>query len=80
MKSNKVFRKDSDQTNLLVRVGKISGQNAVRRSKEMNLAVTYIEKGVVYQEQPDGSKIQIDMVDSKPTKISFKKGMILRVK
>jgi hypothetical protein len=37
MKNNRVFRKDVGQTNLLVKVGKISGRNAVRRSKAMDL-------------------------------------------
>lgn len=80
MKNNKVFRKDVGQTNLLVKVGKISGRNAVRRSKAMDLVVTYIEKGVVYEEKPDGSKTQIDIVDSKPTGITLKKGMVLHGK
>ena len=80
MKNNRVFRKDVGQTNLLVKVGKISGRNAVRRSKAMDLVVTCIEKGVVYQEQPDGSKIQIDIVDTKPANITLKKGMILHSK
>ena len=80
MKNNRVFRKDVGQTNLLVKVGKISGRNAVRRSKAMDLVVTYIEKGVVYEEQPDGSKIQIDIVERNPAQISFKKGMVLHGK
>jgi hypothetical protein len=46
----------------------------------MDLVVTYIEKGVVYEEQPDGSKIQIDIVDTKPANITLKKGMILHGK
>ena len=80
MKSNKVFRKDVGQTNLLVKVGRLSGRNAVRRSKAMDLVVTYIEKGVVYEEHPDGSKIQIDIVERNPAQISFKKGMVLHGK
>jgi len=80
MKRNRVFRKDVGQTNLLVKVGKISGRNAVRRSKAMNLVVTYIEKGVVYEEKPDGSKVQIDIVNSKPIEITLKKGMVLHGK
>lgn len=80
IKNNRVFRKDVGQTNLLVKVGKISGRNAVRHSKAMDLVVTYIEKGVVYEEQPDGSKIQIDIVDTKPATITLKKGMILHRK
>ncbi|MFM7021144.1 MAG: hypothetical protein ACKOXC_10130 [Aquirufa sp.] len=77
---NRIFRKDVGQTNLLVKVGKTSGKNAVRRSKAMNLVVTYIEKGVVYEEQPNGSKIQIDIVERNLAKISLKKGMVLHGK
>jgi len=80
MKNNRVFRKDVGQTNLLVKVGKISVRNAVRRSKAMDLVVTYIEKGVVYEEQLDDSKIQIDIVDTKRANITLKKGMILHGK
>jgi hypothetical protein len=80
MGNNRVFRKDVSQTNLLVKVGKVSGRNAVRRSKAMDLVVTYIEKGVVYEEQPDGTKNQIDFVELHPAKIPLKKGMILRGK
>ena len=80
MKSNKVFRKDVGQTNLLVKVGRLSGRNAVRRSKAMDLVVTYIEKGVVYEEQPDGSKIQIDIIERNSAQISLKKGMVLHGK
>lgn len=74
---NRIFRKDVAQTNLLVKVGKTSGKNAVRRSKAMDLVVTYIEKGIVYEEQPNGSKIQIDVVERNPVKISLKKGVVL---
>jgi hypothetical protein len=42
--------------------------------------VTYIEKGVVYEEQPDGSKIQIDIIERNPAQISLKKGMVLHGK
>jgi exo-beta-1,3-glucanase (GH17 family) len=80
MGNNRVFRKDVSQTNLLVKVGKVSGRNAIRMSKAMDLVVTYIEKGVVYEEQPDGTKNQIDFVEINPSKISLKKGMILRGK
>lgn len=80
MKSNRVFRKDVGQTNLLVKVGRISGRNAVRRSKAMDLVVTYIENGVVYEEQPNGLRNQIDVVERNHVKISLKKGMVLHGK
>lgn len=77
---NRIFRKDVGQTNLLVKVGKTSGKNAVRRSKAMDLVVTYIENGVVYEEQPNGLRNQIDVVERNPVKISLKKGMVLHGK
>jgi hypothetical protein len=80
MKRNKVFRKDLSQTNLLVKVGKESGRNAVRRSKAMDLVVTYIENGKVIEEQPDGSKNQIETIEIQPLPIRIKKGMILHGK
>lgn len=80
MKIKTVFRQDYNQTKSLVKAGKISGENAVRRSKALNLVVTYIEDGIVYEELPDGSKIQIDVLEKKPAQIIFEKGMILHGK
>lgn len=80
MKTKKVFRKDYNQTKSLVRAGKISGENAVRRSKALDLVVTYIENGIVFQELPDGSKKEIEILKRKPADIVFEKGMVFHGK
>lgn len=80
MNSKKIFRQDYNQTRSLVKAGKISGENAVRRSKALNLVVTYIENGIVYEEQPDGSKKQIEVLVRKPAKIILEKGMVFHGK
>jgi hypothetical protein len=42
--------------------------------------VTYIENGIVYEELPDGSKKQIEVLEKKPAKIIFEKGMVFHGK
>jgi hypothetical protein len=80
MNTKKIFRQDYNQTKSLVRAGRISGENAVRRSKALNLVVTYIENGIVYEELPDSSKKQIEVLEKKPAKIIFEKGMVFHGK
>lgn len=80
MKGKRVFRQDYSQTKSLVRAGKISGENAIRRSKALDLVVTYIEDGIVYEELPDGSKKQIEVLERKPATIVLEKGMVLHGK
>ena len=80
MKGKRVFRQDYNQTKSLVKAGRISGENAVRRSKALDLVVTYIENGIVYEELPDGSKKQIEVLERKPAKIILEKGMVFHGK
>lgn len=80
MKGKRIFRQDYNQTKSLVKAGIISGDNAVRRSKALDLVVTYIENGIIYEEQPDGSKKQIEVLERKPVKIILEKGMVFHGK
>ncbi len=80
MSVKKIFRQDYDQTRLLVKVGRVSSHNAVRRSKALDLTITYIEDGIVYEELPDGTKKQISIVEKKEPTIVLAKGMILHGK
>jgi hypothetical protein len=80
MGTKRVFRQDYNQTKSLVKAGRISGENAIRRSKALDLVVTYIENGIVYEELPDGSKKLIEVLERKPAKILFEKGMVFHVK
>ena len=80
MKGKRVFRQDYNQTKSLVKAGIISGDNAVRRSKALDLVVTYIENGIVYEERPDGSKKQIEVLVRKPADIVLEKGMVFHGK
>ena len=80
MKGKRVFRQDCNQTKSLVRAGRISGENAIRQSKALNLVVTYIENGIVFEELPDGSKKQIEVLEKKPAKIILEKGMVFHGK
>lgn len=80
MNTKKIFRQDYNQTKSLVKAGRISGENAVRRSKALDLVVTYIENGIVYEELPDGSKKQIEVLERKPAQIILEKGMVFHGK
>lgn len=80
MSVKKIFRQDYGQTKSLVRAANASGYNAVRRSKALDLTITYIEDGVIYEELPDGSKIEIGIVERKEPAIVLSKGMVLHGK
>ncbi|MCL9808927.1 hypothetical protein [Flavobacterium luminosum] len=80
MSVKKIFRQDYGQTKLLVKAGTVSGHNAVRRSKALDLTITYIEDGIVYEELPDGTKKQVRIVERKEPAIVLTKGMVLHGK
>lgn len=80
MEIKKVFRQDYVQTKSLVRAAKASGQNAVRRSKALDLTITYIEDGIIYEELPDGTKKQVGQIERNEPSVVLSKGMILHGK
>lgn len=80
MSVKKIFRQDYGQTKSLVRVATVSGRNAVRRSKALDLTITYIEDGIIYEELPDGTKKAIGEVEKKDAAVVLVKGMILHGK
>jgi len=56
MKINKIiFQKDYNQTKSLEQAGVEVATNAVRHAKALDLTITYIENGAVYEEQADGT-------------------------
>ena len=78
-----VFRHDERQTATLVRIGRAGAVNAIRASKALGLPITYIERGTVIQELPNGVKNVVTAVtEARITTpaISLKKGMILHAK
>ncbi|MNF94905.1 hypothetical protein D3C85_1041030 [compost metagenome] len=81
MSVKKSFRKDVLQTRSLVKAGKVSATNALRASRALGLTVSFIEKGVIYEELPDGSKKVIEKI-KKTTEAPFvlSKGMVLHAK
>lgn len=79
----KVFRADSNQTELLIKAGKKGTMEAVRTSKALGLNITCMEKGVVYREKPDGIKEVLKKINPKNNSLSdlgLRKGMILHAK
>jgi hypothetical protein len=81
MAINKFFRADHRQTKSLVKAGRIASINAVRHSKALDLNVTYINNGVIYEELPSGEKKVVGKIDN-DSKASFTliKGMLLHAK
>jgi hypothetical protein len=80
MEAKKVFKRDYAQTKILVKAGRISAKNAIRRSKALNQTITYIDKGVIFKEMPNGSKEIIGTVEPVTAQVKLKKGMILLLK
>jgi hypothetical protein len=76
-----VFKADKKQTAILVRVGRAGATNAIRASKALGLPITYIEKGSIIQELPNGVKKIVTAVTGTNTAVSsLKKGMIFHAK
>jgi hypothetical protein len=77
----KAFRSDSVQTNSLLKSAKTSARNAVRASKALGLTVTYIERGTIINELPDGTKVIVKKMETNRTSlVKLKKGMIFYAK
>ena len=80
-----VFRPDSRQTATLIKAGRDGAFNAIRASKALGLSITYLRKGILYLEQPDGTKTIIanadnEMATPKKAKVQLKKGMVFHAK
>lgn len=78
-----VFRTDAKQTAILVKVGRNGAANAIRASKALGLPITYLERGVIVRELPNGvkeivAKVKRPVVNKSVA--SLKKGMILHAK
>lgn len=77
----KSFIQDSKQTKSLIKAGKTSAIKAIRESKALELSMTFMQKGVLYKEDPDGKKTILKKSPKKRgTSILLKKGMILYAK
>lgn len=77
------FRADAKQTATLIKAGRAAASNAIRASKALGLTITYMEKGSIIQELPNGVKsIFTAASDNKKNvpSILLKKGMIFHAK
>ena len=72
------------ETECLIKIGQSSARNAIRASKALGLPITYMERGVLYRETPDGQKEVItdssENTKSVVTPKKIKKGMVLYAK
>ncbi|MFN0188225.1 MAG: hypothetical protein ACKVQV_05940 [Bacteroidia bacterium] len=80
------FRTDFRQVASLLKIGKTAAQRAIRSSKALGLSITFMEKGVLYREHPDGTKDILNdenlvYVSSKTNKLNnLKIGDVLNVR
>lgn len=75
-----LFSKDYKQTKLLVEAGEKAASIAVRHAKALDLTITYIKDGAVYEEHPDGTVLFKKAVQTKESPVVLAKGMVLHAK
>ncbi|MFC5683591.1 hypothetical protein ACYE2N_00480 [Flavobacterium sp. MAHUQ-51] len=81
MKSKLVFRKDSQQTNALVKAGKMASERAIKESKDLGLSITFMSGGVIYEETSEGKIKVIKQIDETIIiPFEIKKGLVLKEK
>jgi hypothetical protein len=76
-----IFRKDVPQTKALVKAARVSAKRAFSGSKALGLSVSFIENGVVYEEDGNGNKNIINHIEPvTDTPFKIEKGLILHAK
>lgn len=73
--------KPSAESAILIKAAKNAARTAIRTSKALGLDITYIKKGIIYKETPNGEVIVLGenkKVSAK--KITLKKGTVLNAK
>lgn len=64
----------SAESALLIKAAKKAAKNAIRTSKALGLDITYIKKGVIYKESPDGDVIIVgNHKQAFPNRVNLKK-------
>ena len=80
------FRADFRQVASLLKIGKTAAQKAIKSSKALGLSITFMEKGILYREHPDGTKDILNEQDlicvssKKSPSNTFRKGDVLNVR
>lgn len=74
-----IFRPDSNQTEILIKAGRMVAKEAVRVSKALGLSITYIKNGNLIRESADGHE-EIIKVKEKNGSSKVKKGIILNAR
>jgi hypothetical protein len=77
---NKIFQKDHRQTKSLEQAGNEASTNAVRHAKALDITITYIKDGGVYEEQANGTIVLKRKVEKKENPFVLTKGMVLHAK
>lgn len=75
-----IFLKDHKQTKSLEQAGKEAASVAVRHAKALDLTITYIENGAVYEEDANGTVTLKKTVEKKESPFILTKGMVLHAK
>jgi len=64
----------------LRRIGRKSALSALRENKALGLPVTYMNKGRVIKEHPDGQKVVIGRITNWSGNVGVSKGDVIRAK
>jgi hypothetical protein len=76
-----IFRKDTFQTKALVKASRIASKRAFKASKALGLSVSYIEDGIVYEEDAQGNTIAKEtIITDKSAPFKIEKGLVLHAK
>ncbi|HET6243114.1 MAG: hypothetical protein H0V01_07635 [Bacteroidetes bacterium] len=80
VKSGRKTIKEVDDAALLSKIGRESAAQAIRESKALGLTITYMENGILYEEDAKGKKSIIKKFPTKEkTSVHLKKGKTIRV-
>ena len=68
------------ETQKIIRAAKDASSKAAREARALGLTVRIIEKGIIYDVDADGHKVQVGMVPQlAPTAGTIKKGTVLHL-
>jgi len=60
---SKLYSKLKGHSKKLAEIAKRASEKAIRESKALNLTITYMENGILYRENPDGTRKEIKKYD-----------------
>jgi hypothetical protein len=81
--TKKSLNSSTKERRLLVKASKKACIIAVKNSKKLGLAITFLENGTIYKELPNGERVAVKKIKKVPNlidHIQIRKGTILNAK